>query len=74
MSGDFTEYATLKDAQKRINRSYFVQCNRSFLINLKYIDSVDRDSVVIEGNEMFISRKMRHSFLSATMDFLGEKQ
>lgn len=73
MEGTFTEYTTLKNAQKQINRPYFVQCNRSFLINLKYMDSVDRESVVIDGNSMFISRKMRHSFLSAAMDFFGGK-
>lgn len=73
MSGDLTEYSTLKEIQKRIDRAYFVQCNRSFLINLKYVDSVNRGSVIVDGTEIFISRKMHHSFLSAAMDFWGGK-
>lgn len=73
MSEDITEYSTLKEVQKRIDRAYFVQCNRSFLVNLKYVDAVNRESVIVDGTEIFISRKMRHSFLSATMDFWGGK-
>ncbi len=71
LQGDFTEYGTLKAAQKKINRSYFAQCNQSFLINLKYMEAVSRESVIVDGNEIFLSRKMRSDFLKAVSDFLG---
>lgn len=73
LTENITEYTTLKDVEKKINRPYFARCNQSFLVNLKYIDSVNRESVVIDGTEMFISRRMHHSFLTAVADFLGGK-
>ena len=72
--GDFTEYSTLKEAKSKVNRPYFAQCNQSYLINLKYMTSVSRETVVVDGKEFFISRKMRPDFLSAVTDFLGGKK
>lgn len=69
--GDYKEYTTLKLAQKRINSSHFVQCNQSFLINMKYIEAVSRDSVTVGGTVIYISRKMKTEFMNAVLDFLG---
>mgnify|MGYP000684457753 FL=1 len=69
--GDYKEYTTLKLAQKRINSSHFVQCNQSFLINMKYIESVSRESVTVGGTIIYISRKMKTEFMNAVLDFLG---
>ena len=72
-NGIYSEYTTLKKAEKRINRTWFAQCNQSYLQNMKYINSLSRDSVIVDGKEIFISRKMRHSFLAAVAEFLGGK-
>lgn len=69
--GDYKEYTTLKLARKRINSSHFVQCNQSFLINMKYIESVSRESVTVGGTIIYISRKMKTEFMNAVLDFLG---
>lgn len=69
--GDYKEYTTLKLTQKRINSSHFVQCNQSFLINMKYIESVSRESVTVGGTIIYISRKMKTEFMNAVLDFLG---
>ena len=69
--GDYKEYTTLKLAQKGINSSHFIQCNQSFLINMKYIESVSRESVTVGGTVIYISRKMKTEFMNAVLDFLG---
>ena len=71
MQGDFKEYATLKDAEQRIGRDYFVRCNRSYLVNLRHVDAIRRDNVVIGGDELIISRPQRKAFLAACSAFLG---
>ncbi len=70
-AGDLTEYSTLKDASQKINSPLFVQCNQSYLIHLKYVDSVSRESVQVAGQELFISRKMRSAFLAAVAGYFG---
>ncbi len=72
--GDFSEYSTLKEARSKINRPYFAQCNQSYLINLKYMTSVSRETVTVDGKEFFLSRKMGPIFLDAVTDFLGGKK
>ncbi len=71
--GDFTEYTTLKEAQKKINRPHFARCNQSYLVNLKYLEAVSRKTVTVSGAEISVSRKMRPAFLNAVTDFLGGK-
>ena len=71
--GDFTEYTTLKEAQKKINRPHFAQCNQSYLVNLKYLEAVSRETVTVSGAKISVSRKMRPAFLNAVTDFLGGK-
>ena len=69
--GNFTEYGTLKDAERKVNRSHFVRCNRSFLVNLRHVKSVNKDSVYVDGDELIISRPQRKSFLAALSEFMG---
>ncbi len=69
--GDFTEYATLKDAEDRIGKPFFVRCSRSFLVNLHRVDAIHRESVTVDGDELPISRPQRKPFLAAYSAFLG---
>ena len=69
--GDLKEYATLKEACGKLQRSFFVFANRSCLVNLFYVTSVSRDSVMLGGDRIDISRPQRKAFLSAVSDFMG---
>lgn len=70
-NGDYSEYGTLKEAESKINRPHFVRCNRSFLVNLRHVSSVCKDSVFIDGDELLISRPQRKAFLAALSEFMG---
>jgi DNA-binding LytR/AlgR family response regulator len=70
-SGNYAEYGTLKDAESKINRPHFVRCNRSFLVNLRHVNSVHKDLVIIDGDELVISRPQRKAFLAALSEFMG---
>lgn len=69
--GDFEEYATLKDAEDRIKRNYFVRCSRSCLVNLLHVESIDRENVIVGGDSLPMSRMQRKLFLEAFASFLG---
>ena len=72
--GNFTEYTTLKEAYGRINREFFVHCSRSFLVNLQYVESVNKDTVTVGGEELNISRPQRRSFLAAMSEYMGGRR
>lgn len=71
IEGNFTEYTTLKSAEQRINKDFFVRCNRCYLVNLRYISAIRDNMVAIRGDEQQISRTQKKSFLSAYAKFLG---
>lgn len=70
-SGNYAEYGTLKDAEAKINRPHFVRCNRSILVNLRHVSSAHKDLVIIDGDELVISRPQRKAFLGALSEFIG---
>lgn len=72
--GTFSEYSSLGAAEKKINDSLFVRCNRSNLVNLRYLDAVVGDECIVDGNKLFISRPTKRSFMRAVSDYLGGKR
>lgn len=71
--GPVSEYTTLKEAERKIGKSFFVRCNRCYLVNLRYISSVRKDTVIVDGAELVISRPQKKSFLMAFSEYLGGK-
>ena len=68
--GEYREYSTLKNVEKRVGGN-FARCNSCYLINLKCVSGVRKNSVVIGKEELPISRPKKHSFLSALTAFMG---
>ena len=72
--GVFMEYITMRDACAKINRDSFVYCNRSYLVNLKYVSAVSKNMVTVCGEELIISRPKRKTFLAALSDYMRGKK
>ena len=69
--GDYSEYITRKEAEKKLNKPYFVRCNRCYLVNLKYVSAVRDDVVQVGRDELLISRPQKKAFLNALAVFIG---
>ncbi|MBQ4382242.1 MAG: response regulator transcription factor [Oscillospiraceae bacterium] len=69
--GDFTEYITLKDAQKKLNKDYFARCNRHLLVNLKFVTGIEGDDVLLGMDRLPISRPQKKAFLKEFAMFIG---
>lgn len=69
--GDYSEYITLKEAEKKLNKPYFVRCNRCYLVNLKYVSAVRDDVVQVGRDELLISRPQKKAVLNALAVFIG---
>lgn len=70
-NGRHAEYGTLKEAEAKINRPHFVRCNRSFLVNLRHVASVQKDVIIVDGDALIISRPQRKAFLEALTEYMG---
>ncbi|MCI9518297.1 MAG: response regulator transcription factor [Clostridia bacterium] len=75
ISGDrvVKEYSTMKNAENRILRggANFVKCNRCYLVNLRYVEAVKKDTVIIGKDRLSISRPQRKAFLNAFVKYIG---
>lgn len=69
--GIYKEYLTLKQAENKINSDKFVRCNRSYLVNLSFVDSIKKDVCIVGSERLIISRPQKVSFLKAFVEFLG---
>ncbi len=70
--GLLKEYGTLKNAEKKIQDEIsFVRCNRSYLVNLQYVERIDKDILFIKNDQLTISRPSYKSFMMALAKFIG---
>ena len=65
-------YGKLKDLEEEFASHGFVRCHHAYLINLKHIKSVDKDSVTVGNSEIAVSRNKRKDLLRAMGLYLGE--
>lgn len=55
--------STLKDILSKLPKSSFVQTHRSFVVNIRHIDSWDTNSIYIGNNEIPMSRSKKKDVL-----------
>lgn len=70
-SGVFKQKASMKELEDKLNGLSFKRCNNCYLVNLKFVDSVNKDDVEIAGEWLKISRPKKREFLQALANYLG---
>lgn len=73
--GEYTEYSTLKNVESKLNmHGFFARCNASYLINLRYVQSVTGNSVHVSGGgEVPIGRSKKKGFYAAFAAYVAGK-
>ncbi|MCD8382333.1 MAG: LytTR family DNA-binding domain-containing protein [Clostridiales bacterium] len=69
--GEKVVRGTIGEAEQRLAPLGFARCNQSFLVNMKYVERVSSDTVLIAGERLPVSRSRRKPFLQALTDYLG---
>lgn len=64
----FKNRETLKEIEKKIHNPNFVKCSSSYLINLDYVDAIDKDEIRIDGKRIKIARTRKKEFLKAFLE------
>lgn len=63
---------SMADMEKTLAGCHFARCNQSYLVNLKHVTGVGRETVRVEEYELPISRPKRKQFLKEVSDYLEE--
>jgi len=64
---------TLRDLEAELANQHFVRCNKGYLVNLRHIELVKSDCVIMaDGEKLLISRRKREEFLLAVTEYYGK--
>ena len=62
---------TLTALENQLASEHFSRCNSCFLVNLRHVTSIDKDSVVVGDSILKISRPRKKAFLKELTAFIG---
>lgn len=62
---------SMQKMEKELEEYHFVRCNNSYLVNLKNVTGIQKDSVWTGNYELPISRPKKKQFLKAVSDYFG---
>ena len=69
--GTLTSAGNLKDVENRLPAGQFVRCNRCYLVNMAFVRAVRGHRLVLDMDELQISRPKRAAVLEALNNYLG---
>ncbi len=65
---------SMKNAEEQLKGKGFARCNDYYLVNLRYVEKVNAESVLVAGEELRTSRSKRKEFLQELTEYLGGTQ
>ena len=71
VKGNFKGSGTIRKMTNELKGYSFVQCNISYLVNLKYISEINKDEVKVGDDILHISRPKRKEFLGAVNEYFS---
>lgn len=70
--GNYSTNRRLKNVEKQLEGRHFFMIKNCYLVNMRYISVVKKDSIIINDEELFISRRRKKEFMESFAFFLGE--
>jgi len=64
--------ASLSSQQEKLKGKGFSKCNNCYLINLKFVTMIKKDSIIINNQEIPLSRGKKHDFEKDFVSYLGD--
>ncbi len=70
-AGEFSVRARMADFEEQLSAYNFFRSNKGYLVNLKYVDGVEKGACIIAGKQLLISRSRKSEFMSALTDYMA---
>ncbi len=67
----YTLRATLAEMEEQLAECHFSRCNHCYLVNLQNVTGLLKDSVMVGGHELAVSRPKKKQFMRELSDYLG---
>lgn len=73
LDDEYTIIDTMKNTESRLDNQAFFRCSNSVIVNLNYIEKVDKNTIFIDDEQIQISRSKKKEFMEQFTNFLGEQ-
>lgn len=73
-TGNVTDWGTLDAVQSKLPAKVFSRCHVSYLVNLAHVKEMKKDSVVVAGDVLPVSRSQKKNFYADLATYLGERR
>lgn len=70
----FSILETMREMEETLVPYNFFRCNNSYIVNLKYVQGVEKNIVSVGSSELQISRPRRKEFLEALTNYISENR
>ena len=70
--GGFTTKGALSEAERLLGEKNFFRCNKGYLVNLEYVESVQNFEVQVAGTLIQVSRRKKKALLDALNNYVNE--
>ncbi len=70
--GTYEVRGRLADVVQKLDAKRFIMCNRSFVVNLRYVSSVCSEYLVVDGKKIYISKSHSKEIMKHFSNYLGE--
>ena len=69
--GVFTMRGTMQSVEQMLRPYAFVKCNHWYIVNLKHVSEVRKNTAIVAGHELEVSRRNRTAFIQALTEYVG---
>lgn len=69
--GEYVVRGTMASVEQMLAPYPFVKCNHWYIVNLMHVSEVRKNTAVVGGQELEVSRRNRTAFLKALTEYVG---
>lgn len=69
--GVFEMRGTMQSVEQMLSPYAFAKCNHWYIVNLKHVSEVRKNTAIVAGHELEVSRRNRTAFLKALTEYVG---
>lgn len=73
VNGDYTVRGRLSDVYEKLDHDKFIACNRSFIVNLRYVTEIWSDHVMLGSTKITVSKSHRKEIQIRFSAYLDKK-
>lgn len=73
IDGEYLSNNSMQEMERTLGSSTFFRCHTSYMVNIRYVESIAGNDTIVKGERIPISKHRRKEFLGAVTAYYGER-